>query len=264
MPDLYTIGNDQTIRAAETAAYAKAGGFSGSALVTALAIARAESGWNYGAKGGPNSNGTYDWGLFQINDVNKPTDAEKTQPLENSRKAFAVYRAAGNSFKPWSTYNSGSYKQYIPAAQAAVAELNKRGAQFEKDALAKNGSAVMSPGQLETAGPQIPDPFAGLGKTFSDATNKIGSFFNLSLGVVVGVVLLALGIILLSRGFVGKVVTGTLTDMAKKPAPKAVKPTLSVEERARKSLDYSATRKRLQNEDMRIAADAARAKLRRI
>lgn len=43
-------------------------GFSRSSLPDWVCLVKFESNFNSKAKGGPNSNGSYDWGIFQIND----------------------------------------------------------------------------------------------------------------------------------------------------------------------------------------------------
>lgn len=92
-----------------------AAGFTGADIGTAMAVARAESGWNPRAVGGPNRNGTYDYGLFQINQIHNPTPAEKTDGAANARRAFQIYRSSG--WKAWSAYNNGSYRQHLSVQQ---------------------------------------------------------------------------------------------------------------------------------------------------
>lgn len=127
----------------QVAAFAHAGGFSGAALVTAVAIALAESGGNALAVNTHNANGSRDYGLFQINSVHKPTVRQQTNPLDNAAAAAAIYRAAGNSFKPWATFNSGSYKSHLNAANGAVGDLQKRGPSYENAQVAQAKTGVI-------------------------------------------------------------------------------------------------------------------------
>jgi hypothetical protein len=255
------VDTDQSKRAAEVAAYVHAAGFAGNDLVIALAVAYAESGWQYSAKGGPNNNGTYDWGLFQINDVHKPTANEKTNPLANAKAAHRVYAAAGNSFTPWATYKSGAYKGHLVPAKAAVAALQKRGSDFERETIAQaekgSVSTTISPGELNNASllPTAPwDIAKGL-------VEKVIGFFDMSLAVLLGIVLFVLGMAILARGSAARVVTGVAKDMAKtaqKTTPKTPatpRPVKSVETRAAESLALSDAKKRLIAE--RKAADSA-------
>ena len=52
----------------ELAKILKSKGIAVSKLPDWLCLIKHESNYNSRAKGGPNSNGSYDWGLFQIND----------------------------------------------------------------------------------------------------------------------------------------------------------------------------------------------------
>jgi hypothetical protein len=81
----------------------------------ALAIQRAE---NY--KGACevyhyNSDGTLDWGYFQINTVHLTRPGLNLRDLLDCRAnidfAYQLYRERG--FQPWSTYNNGAYRKYL-------------------------------------------------------------------------------------------------------------------------------------------------------
>ena len=81
---------------------------------TGVAIAEAESGGDPLATN-HNTNGTTDYGLWQINSVHAALLAthDWRNPLDNTRMAYAIWKAAGGSFTPWATYNSGAYKQHL-------------------------------------------------------------------------------------------------------------------------------------------------------
>lgn len=89
-------------------------GFPATELPTAVAVAYAESGGNPQAKGGPNKNGSYDYGLFQINSVHSQllSSGDWADPAANARMAYQVWKGSG--WKAWSTYNNGRY-QTVPA-----------------------------------------------------------------------------------------------------------------------------------------------------
>jgi len=79
---------------------------------TAAAIALAESSGNPGAVNATDNNGTQTrWGLWQISNGThaQPVPGILT-PTVNAQQAVAKYKAAGNSFTPWGTYDSGAYK----------------------------------------------------------------------------------------------------------------------------------------------------------
>jgi hypothetical protein len=104
----------------EIATYAKNAGFSGPDLLIAVAIAYAES------SGNPNAKGDLDLGvsigLWQINLRAHPeyTEQELYDPQTNADAAFAIYSAAGNSFRPWSTFKNGAYSAYLDDAKGEV------------------------------------------------------------------------------------------------------------------------------------------------
>jgi hypothetical protein len=98
------------LSAAQIQAYAAAAGFSGSDLVTATAVALAES------SGDPsviNPEGSY--GLWQIYLPMHPEFAGMNllDPQTNANAAFSVYSKAHASFQPWTTFGSGAYQKYL-------------------------------------------------------------------------------------------------------------------------------------------------------
>ena len=105
------------MNAQQIADYAVNAGFGGSNLVIAIAVALAESGGNPQAVG----DGGTSYGLWQIHWTVHPEfdKAQLFDPLYNANAAFAIFSSKGN-FSDWSTYNSGTYQQFVPAAQDAA------------------------------------------------------------------------------------------------------------------------------------------------
>lgn len=103
------------------ASAAAAAGFPAEQLPTAVAIAGAESGYDPTATH-LNADGSTDYGLWQINGVHADllTQGDWRDPAANARMAFAVWSAAGRSWTPWSTYNSGAYVAHLAEATAAI------------------------------------------------------------------------------------------------------------------------------------------------
>jgi hypothetical protein len=117
---------------AQIAQYAAAAGFSGADLVTAVAIALAESGGNanaynaepqdvpgnYGRASAGDGLGSV--GLWQIYLAAHPefTGENLLDPQTNANDAYAIYAVAGG-FHPWSTYTSGEYGMYETAQMLA-------------------------------------------------------------------------------------------------------------------------------------------------
>lgn len=117
------------LTAQSIATYAQQAGWDGNDLVTAIAIALAESGGNpraYNpetAAGAPAGKGSY--GLWQIYLNAHPEFAgdDLYDPQMNANDAYEIYTKAGNSFTAWSTFNSGVYQAHVSTAQAQVSSL---------------------------------------------------------------------------------------------------------------------------------------------
>ena len=110
------------------AARAAAQWFPADQVAMATAIAGAESSWNPTAV---NKAARGNYGLWQINSVHKKLLKAKSwrEPASNAWMAFQVWDAAdgrtGNgkgSWKPWSVYNSGSYREYLRETVPTVNE----------------------------------------------------------------------------------------------------------------------------------------------
>jgi lysozyme-like protein len=118
------VGN---LNAAQIAQYASNAGWSGSDLVTAVAIALAESAGNPNAIGdtslAPTNGPSY--GLWQVNVGSKanPQYAHDNlfDPQTNANDAYEIYQNHGNSFSAWSTYGGGQYQAFLASAQTAAA-----------------------------------------------------------------------------------------------------------------------------------------------
>ena len=106
----------------EIATYVRMAGFPAKDQAKAVAIALAESGGDPAAKNTGNSNGSTDYGLFQINSIHSSLlrSGSWSNPLDNARMARQVYADAGNSFTPWVAYTSGSFLAYVGRGRAAV------------------------------------------------------------------------------------------------------------------------------------------------
>ena len=87
----------------------------GSACRVALAIQRAENPRGSCEIYHYNTDGTLDWGYFQINTVHLKRVGVNLRDLLDCRAnidfAYQLYRERG--FQPWSTYNNGAYLQFL-------------------------------------------------------------------------------------------------------------------------------------------------------
>jgi hypothetical protein len=136
--------------AAAVAKMAVAVGWRGDDVRIAVAVARAESAWNPTATL-LNTNGSIDHGLYQINSVHAAILAGGNwrDPMDNTKMAYKVWTDAGRRWRPWVTYNSGSYLKFmqplpnIPAATAPASDcqpagpISCKGKTFDKKAFGK-------------------------------------------------------------------------------------------------------------------------------
>lgn len=115
------VGNGN-LSPAQISVYAQQAGFTGQDLITAVAIAMAESSGNPRANGDLSLTPGGSVGLWQINLKYHPefNGLDLTDPQTNANAAYSVYAAANFSFSPWSTYKSGAYAQYVGDASAGV------------------------------------------------------------------------------------------------------------------------------------------------
>ena len=92
---------------------------------TMAAIALAESGGIENATN-QDSNGTTDYGLWQINSSHGYNSAKLlTDPMYNAQAAVAIEKSQG--LTAWSTYNSGAYKQFLQGASKATVNYGGAG-----------------------------------------------------------------------------------------------------------------------------------------
>lgn len=114
--------------AAQIATLAKAAGWSGEDVVTAVAVALAESGGNPRALADDSDDLSY--GLWQINMLGGmgperrrafglTSNEQLYDPATNARAAHAIWRGQGWQ-RGWGAYSSGAYRKHLPAARAAV------------------------------------------------------------------------------------------------------------------------------------------------
>lgn len=108
----------------QIAGYVIQAGWSGNDVVTGTAVALAESGGKTDIIGPANSNGTRDYGLFQINSIHKPTDKDWQNPVVNAQMAKGIWegrkKATGNGWQAWSAYSNGRYLLFMAQATAAA------------------------------------------------------------------------------------------------------------------------------------------------
>lgn len=128
--DVSGIPSSGTLTAEQVAKVAYAAGFRGADLVTMVAVAKGESGWN--PKSLADDSDDLSYGLWQINMLGSMgPDRRKTfglgsnddlyDPMTNARAAFSLYGSQG--LNAWSVYKRKDYQKWLPEAQAAVTSL---------------------------------------------------------------------------------------------------------------------------------------------
>ncbi len=162
---------------AQAATYAQQAGFAGSALDTIVAIAQAESSLVTNARN-VNSDGTVDRGILQINSYwwSQFTDAQCDDPGTAFRIAYSPISSNGIDFTPWSTYQSGAYKRYLPTTSTATLKTSTWNAAH---------SAAVWPWLLPLSTPHITQSFGENGESGIDLGMATGtSITSLTAGTV--------------------------------------------------------------------------------
>ena len=128
---------------AQVAQAAYAAGFRGSELQTVVALTGVESGRNPRAHNAVPPDNSY--GLWQINMIGNLGPSRKKSlglstyeqlydPNVNARAAWDI-SGHGSSFRPWTSYTSGNYRQYMDDAlqgihQAHLGDIPERGLEY--------------------------------------------------------------------------------------------------------------------------------------
>ena len=108
------------------AAFANKYGLIGHQLVISVAVARAESGFDYEAEH-KNDDGSIDRGLWQINSVHDQYGSSLLLTPDYNAFAMSQISSTGRNWNPWTTYTSGDYLIYVPMATEAVQKMRQKG-----------------------------------------------------------------------------------------------------------------------------------------
>lgn len=112
----------------QIAQYASNAGFAGDDLVIAVAVVLGESGGNTRAVNAANTDGSADYGMWQINTIHRLTQEQSFDPVYSSSFAYKLYLGRGKRFTDWVAYTNGRYKQFLPQAQNGVRGIGQPGA----------------------------------------------------------------------------------------------------------------------------------------
>jgi len=183
----------------QVAAWCYMAGWRGDDLRTAIAIAKAESGYRQDAKNvNTDKWSSTDWGIFQINDhYHTVTDSMKSSAPVNVRFAHVIWTSAGKTFKPWATYNSGAYKAHLTEADTLATLV-------EQTPSLQQGKFNENSGSASIDIPSVSNPLDALG-AIPRVLARISSDIVMLLLILV---LLILGILMVS-GKLGKVASVT-------------------------------------------------------
>lgn len=169
------------LTAQQIAGYALAAGFPPAEIATATAVALSESGGETTASN-RNTNGSYDYGLWQINTVHGSllNQGNKFDPLDNAKMALTVWQRAGNKWTPWVVYKSGVYRTNLPIASLAAAKPD--------DVSSKPGAAGSAPavddpntGPIDTVASGLSGIAASIsefGKTLTSINTFVQALFS--------------------------------------------------------------------------------------
>lgn len=190
----------------QVAAFMQQAGFPATAIPQGLGVATAESGLRTDAVSPPNSNGTVDRGLWQINSVHGKDPARLMDPAYNTQVAFELWRSAGNSWRPWSTFNNGSAHVVNTSYANAAAPGLLFDPRFPPDAVMPNGkmNGHGSPFGLDPALPGVTS-LTGFSKLLPSLGGIVGTLTSVSFwkraGVlIVGWMTLVIGFVVLVSG----------------------------------------------------------------
>lgn len=114
-----------TLSYAQVAQICYNAGFRDTGLVTAIAVAKAESGFNTTNRSkNTDSRKTTDRGLFQFNSYwhSEISDACADDPKCSAEKAYFI-TGGGRNWTPWSAYKNASYLQYVVPARSAAKQI---------------------------------------------------------------------------------------------------------------------------------------------
>lgn len=217
----------------QTGALAWKAGFRGDGLSKAIAVALAESGGKDIRGYERNSNGTYDWGRWQINEVHKQTVATLQPDIKGQRFNPDGYRdglyiarwafelsKGGTDWSPWSTW-PGEAARYLPMAVSVTASMTAD--EWSKTPL---GQAVVWTGEaVEGAVEAVGDAAAAVADAVTP--DGIGAFFGAltdsDTWVRVGLVLGGAAVVLLAVGYANKGTIAGAVTTAVAPASAVVK-----------------------------------------
>jgi len=168
-------------------------GFVGHDRVIAAAVAMAESGGGNAHATHTNSNGTTDFGLWQINSVHADlfNQYDWAVPGDNGRMAHAVWQGAGGKWTPWATYPNAANLQM----NKVIADIKSNGVKNPDTDSAQPYIANISDYVAQAVGDTLNQNVPGY-QQLADITKFLSKLSNPKSWASVGFILLG-GILLL-------------------------------------------------------------------
>ena len=192
---------------AQAVAVLRLAGWKGGDLMIITAIVMTENTpLDAHAVGGPNRDGSYDFGLCQVNSVHNPSESQKFNFNANASLAHKIYADAGNKFTPWSTFNSGKFRTNIPKAMAALREAGIKPPYDSPDGNAADGLTPTIK-DLAPLVPTLPDIPGAIGTAIGALNAQVSKISGNIATIILAVVFLILGVVILIRMPVSKTVT---------------------------------------------------------
>lgn len=183
---------------------AQKAGWNRAQAVIAMAIAMAESGGKKNAINKKNTNGTEDYGLWQVNSVH---GYDKNRLLNdgeyNAAAAYAIYKKQG--WAAWSVFKSGAYKSNLDVLD----ESAKRAAEREYGTGKISDTILNTSSDVTNAVSDATDAVTGQFDSVGDFLNTLGKKSTwMSVGqVAIGGVLVTVAVLIFAAEFVKKVPT---------------------------------------------------------
>lgn len=171
-------------------------------LPVVVAIALAESNGRTDAINTANRNGSRDWGLFQVNDVNwkNETASQRLDPVTNTRKAYEVYKRQG--LKAWVTFNVGAHEKFMNDALVGVSGSKGTSGAGGSGKVGDTDKPINPIGDKGVIG-GFTNPFDALSSGLSDFQGTFMKILNSALLWIIAALFLILGIVLVMRRQVG-------------------------------------------------------------
>jgi len=185
----------------QVAAVAYGAGFRGDGLRTAVAVSFAENGRHDTNAQNHNTDGSTDYGLWQINSVHGISPSDLVVPQKNAAAAYRI-SSSGRNWQPWTTYTSNKYAASLPAAQAAITKMNSEGGAGQvAKGIGSGGSGGSGSSITGAIGGALSDlnPLNAIGGWVGDLKNVVSDYVLRAFEMLGGLILIFMGLFLIAK-----------------------------------------------------------------